>query len=163
MLSYNSCSFPWLLVPGRLREPCSLPAHSPPRAERRNAAGSFRKAVTPTTNKTPLNTLLSWQENTHFPHPITNQSIQHTDTKAKTLLYYYTTKLKKNDKTSSVSWFFFQEMLCRVMKDAQLYHYCTALSVLHKFVKCKNFTHINNQLCIPYIWFLLRIYWHKYA
>lgn len=177
MLSYNSCSLTawswhydfqttcslgyWFLVGSGSPAHCQHTAHPGLRGEMLQVP-SVRQWH-------QLQTKPHW---THFcldretltSHTPSQISQFNTDAKAKTLLYYYTTKLKKrHDKTSSVSWFFFQEMLCRVMKDVQLYHHSTALSVLHKFVKCKNFTHINNQLCILYTWFLLRIYWHKYA
>lgn len=87
----------------------------------------------------------AWQGNTsHSPSQI-NQF--YTKTQRQNHFYITAQQSWKRDMTkiSSVSQLCFQKLLCSVMKGAQLYHRNTALPGLHKFLKCKNLTHINTN------------------
>ena len=95
-------------------------------------------------------------------HESVNSTHRHKGKNTSILLHNKARKKKKRDKTSSVSWFVFQELLCSVMKGAQLYHRSTADPAPQMFVKCR-ISLTSHQLCITYKWFLLRIYWHRYA
>lgn len=134
MLSYNSCSLTtWSLI---LQNSYSIDLWCPecpgsPGAE----PASLQKAATQPANKTWLNADLCLDRETlptaHHKSINSTQRQNH---------FYITAQQSwKRDmtKTSSVSQLCFQELLCSVMKGAQLFHRNTALPGLHKFLKCK--------------------------
>lgn len=130
-----------------------------------STTGAFGKAATGTTNKTLPNTFLWLDRETLISHIPSRVSQFNTQTQRQKHFYItaqQSQEKKKHDKTSSVSWFVFQELLCSVMKGAQLYHRSTAHPAPQTFVKCR-ISLTSHQLCITYKWFLLRIYWHRYA
>lgn len=145
MLSYNSCS---LITRSLIFRLCTLSTdgalvrpgtteQSLPGSVTSDADGCLWEGSDTNYKQTPAeHSSLACQGNTHFPHPITNQSIQHKD-KTTSILLHNKAENKTRQKSHLPLGSAFKRCFAVWWKVPNCVYHNTALLGLRKFVKCK--------------------------